>query len=170
MHKTFLKPSAVAFAAVAVGFIVSAPIAQSVPPASPGAVTNVMVQWLDLAGNHPHTDCTVHIVNRSLTQQITIEQFVVVGPGGRPDVIGASPTIVGMTLAPLAEIRVPINSTTIPGAAPQTAFKTHGVRNAIVRWAGPPEAMHLEAIQERYATGQTDQRTHWVSRGYFAVD
>jgi len=130
----------------------------------------VRIQWLDLSGNHPHTDCTVHIVNKSLSEPITIEGFTVIGPGGRQDMIGAAPGLTGMVLSPLQEVRVPINSGTIPGASPQTAFGTHGVRNAIIRWLGPSEAVHLEAIQERYATGQTDQRTHWVSRGYMVVN
>lgn len=125
----------------------------------------VRVQYLDLSGNHHHTDCEVHLVNTSRSLPITIKQFVVLGPGGITDVIGRAPHLNGATIAPLGELRVPID-TTIPGVTPQTALGAHGVRNAVVHWSGLSFGLKLEARQSRYPHFEPGERFHWISEGY----
>ncbi len=137
---------------------------QSVVPRLMG----VRAEYEDLSGNHPHTNTTCFLVNKSFTQPITIQVVSVLGPGGRTDLLGNHPTIQGTVIEPLGELRIPIDNS-IPGVVPQVSADAHGVRTVYVRWTGPQGALNLSATILRHPTGQIDVRDRVLEQGFEVI-
>jgi hypothetical protein len=153
------------FAAVLVvgGTITLTSFAQ--PAAGPSShAVGVRVEALDLAGNHPHTITTIHLTNTSISTPVVVRSLVVLGPGGRNDVIGNHLAIAGTAIAPLKTVSVPVTS--IPGVFSQTTILGYGIRNAIVAWSGEAEDLDVHAVIERFPTGSIDERVHVLEPSY----
>lgn len=125
----------------------------------------VRAEFVDLDGNHWHMETTCHLINRNLGQPIVLREILILGPGGRQDVIAKYGGLNGTVVEPLGEVRLNIDSN-IPGVLPQTTVDAHGVRNVIVAWEGPDGALNLTAVLERYPPSNDIHRAHVVARGY----
>lgn len=134
-------------------------------PASNGFSTAVRAEYVDRAGNWEHIETTVHMVNRSATRAITLDQVVVIGEGGRLDVLGVHPSAAGTVIPPLGEYRLEVSSS-IPGVLPQTSLDANGVRHVVAVWEGPAGALDLTSTIRWYWPGGWERRTHVIAQGF----
>ncbi len=142
------------------------PLTSFAQPAAgpPSYAVGVRVEAVDLAGNHPHTITTIHLTNTRISAPVVIKSLVVLGPGGRTDVVGVHQAIAGTAIAPLQTISVPMNS--VPGVFSQTTILGYGIRNAVVAWNGEAEDLDVHAVIERFPTGSIDERAHVLEPSY----
>jgi hypothetical protein len=128
--------------------------------------TGVRAEFVDLSGNWPHTDTQVHIVNTSATTQLTLREVHVLGPNGVKSVIAIYWGLVNKIVPPLGQVDLHIDRG-IPGVVPQTSPSGSGVRNIVVVWAGPTDALNLSAtIRRSRHNGTHEDMSRVIAEGY----
>jgi hypothetical protein len=155
---------------VTIAFAASSSTAQSSSGAAALHKSGVRAQVEDWAGNHPHTFTTCHLVNASNNVPMTVERVLVLGPGGRNDVLTVLDEYAEAVIAPLGELRVRIDNQT-PGLPEQTNESGYGVRNVVVVWSGQADSLALSSVIIRHkAESVSDNRSAVVAQGYPILD
>lgn len=125
----------------------------------------VRADYLDLAGNHPHSNTLCEVFNKSHTTPISITDIYVLGAGGVGDIKAWYTGLYGQVVPPLGRIRFNVNDTVMPTLVPQTSVGNHGVANVVVGWTGGcVDTVELTSNTVRVSNGNKDDRTemHYV--------
>ena len=136
--------------------------AGSTPLASPGAGGGgiadyykiVRAQYANLAGNSGTFNTTCFITNNRV-QPITLKEVYVLGPGGTTTILATYTGLVGLSVPPLGQVRLSIDSATISGIVAESSVSGAGVKSVVIGWHGPPDALDLTTVIERNDGGGT---------------
>lgn len=127
----------------------------------------VRVDYIDLSGNHPHSDTFCEVFNASHTTPISMTDVWVLGAGGTTDIRAWYTGLYGQTVPPLGRVRFPVNVSAMPTLVPQTSNGNHGVANVVVGWTGGSlDSVVLTSNTVRVANGSQDDRTEVHYVGY----
>lgn len=127
----------------------------------------VRTDYIDLSGNHPHSNTYCEIFNASHTTPISITDIWVLGAGGTNDIRAWYTGLYGQVVPPLGRIRFGVNNTTMPTLIPQTSVGNHGVANVVVGWTGGTmDGVILTSNTVRVSNGSQDDRTEVHYVGY----
>lgn len=125
----------------------------------------VRTDYIDLSGNHPHSNTFCEVLNTSASVPIVLLNVYVLGAGGINDVRATYTGLSGQVVPPLGRVRFDVNSGLSPFVQPQTSVGNHGVANVVVGWSGGSlESVVLTSNTVRVANGSQDDRTevHYV--------
>jgi hypothetical protein len=117
----------------------------------------VRAEYVNISGNIGTLNTTCFITNTRV-QPITLKEIYVLGPGGATSILATYNGFVGLSLPPLGQVRLSIDSTAIAGLIPETWPGGNGVKSVVVGWHGPADALELTSVIERHDGGSTSGR------------
>lgn len=124
----------------------------------------VPAEWSNRVSRDATTDTDLWIMNRSLTQTVTLGDVVILGMGGVGRVLTVFKGLDEQVIPPLGRVVLPV-SWNIPGIAPRASGpRTDGdVASAVVAWTGPKDALILQAKVTNSDSRSAQSDTHRTS-------
>lgn len=146
--------------------LVGSRAAQAEPRAAQSHVFGVRAEYVELSSNLPVTYTTCHLANRSVSSPIVIDSVRALGPGGRDDLLAGAPSLAGVVIPPLGQLRFGVRSSIFGGLQPQTSSNGAGARTVVVAWTGAEGTLDMTSVIVRYPTGSVDRRTSVTARAF----
>jgi len=106
---------------------------------------HVRAEYIDLDGNHNHTDTTLTLINKSLSKSLYLGDISALGPDGLAEVLAVHTGLNGVGIPPLGSIDLRVDSARFPGLQPKVASDSRGVETVLVSFSGSKEMFRLSA-------------------------
>jgi len=136
-------------------------------PSIPRAATVPMGEFYKIA-RAQYVDTTPVGTNIRLTSQcfitnvsastLQLGDVFVLGPGGITTVLGTYHGLLGVILQPGGQVRLQIDSATIPAISAETSLDGNGVKSVVVSWLGLEGAVDLSVTIDRIDNFNTYSR------------